>query len=77
MSVAAPLVIAYNRASTSSPGYWLVSVVIGLIFAWACSAIARRKGRGPLLWGVLVFFFSLLALIIVAILPRRSGVATT
>jgi len=45
---------------------------IGIIF-WTAS-IARKKGRSAGLWGVLAFFFSLIPLIIVAILPSKSSV---
>ena len=44
---------------------------IGIIF-WTVS-IARKKGRSAGLWGVLAFFFSLIPLIIVAILPRKHS----
>ena len=57
----------------------LVGAAIGFviwigILLWTVS-IARRKGRSPMLWGVLAFFFSALALIIVAILPRTQAAA--
>ena len=48
-------------ADTSTTAYlvgWLIGLVIwiGLIL-WTVS-IARKKGRSPMLWGVLAFFFS-------------------
>ncbi len=46
---------------------------IGIIF-WTLS-IARKKGRSVGLWGVLAFFFSLIPLIIVAILPPKHAVS--
>jgi len=46
---------------------------LGIIF-WTMS-IARRKGRSAGLWGVLAFFFSLIPLIIVAILPRKQSLS--
>lgn len=63
-------------ADTTTTSYligWLIGLVIwiGLIF-WTVS-IARKKGRSPMLWGVLAFFFSWIALIIVAILPRKQS----
>jgi hypothetical protein len=37
-------------------------------------SIAKRKGRSALGWGAFAFFFSLLALIVVAVVPsRRTG----
>jgi hypothetical protein len=53
----------------------IVGSVIGLmiwilIIAWTAS-IASRKGRSPFLWGLLAFFVSLIALILVALMPSR------
>jgi len=51
----------------------VISFVIWIgIILWTVS-IARRKGHSPALWGILAFFFSLIALIIVAILPSRRA----
>ncbi len=49
-----------------------VSLIISLLFAFGCNRIAVRKGRGPVLWAILGFLFSIIALIVIAILPRRS-----
>jgi len=67
--------LADSSATTAS----LVGAAIGFviwigIIAWTVS-IARRKGHSPMLWGVLAFFFSFIALIIVAILPRKQSAA--
>ena len=35
-------------------------------------AIANHKGRNPVIWGVLGFLFGLLAVIVCAVMPRRS-----
>ena len=63
---------------TATTGYlvgWLIGVVIWLgLLVWTVS-LARRKGRSPLLWGILAFFFSGLALIVVAVLPRKQSVS--
>jgi len=52
-----------------------LSSVIGfilwiLIMAWIYN-IAKRKGRHAVLWLIFGFFFSLIALIIVALLPSK------
>lgn len=68
--------LALTEASSSMGGAVIVdviSIVIALLFAWACNRIAVRKGRGPVLWAILGFFFSLIALIIIAILPRKKS----
>jgi predicted PurR-regulated permease PerM len=51
-------------------GYGLI---IGIIFAVVCGLLARRKGRNTALFAVLGFFFSLITLIVLLILPSRSG----
>jgi len=69
-------------ADTNTTAYlvgWLVGLVIWIgLIVWTVS-IARRKGRSPMIWGVLAgvlaFFFSWIALIIVAVLPRKQAVS--
>lgn len=56
-----------------SLGGWLVSLVISLLFAWACAKIAGGKGYSPVLFAVLGFFFSCITLIIALVLPRRNS----
>ncbi len=59
---------------TNSTAYiigWLIGVVIWVVLiAWTVS-IARKKGRSALGWGVFAFFLSIIALIIVAVMPSR------
>jgi hypothetical protein len=50
---------------------YIISVIVSLVFAFACSAIANGKGRGRILWGILGFFFSLITLIVVLIMPKK------
>jgi hypothetical protein len=50
---------------------YLIGLVIAVVFAVACSSIAGGKGRGRVLWGILGFFFTLLTLIVVLVLPRK------
>ena len=57
--------------STISWIAWVIGFIVWiLIISWT-AAIARRKGRSPFLWGVLAFFFSLIALILVALMPSK------
>jgi hypothetical protein len=35
------------------------------------------KGRGPVLWTILGFFFPIIAIIIIAILPRKEATPAT
>ena len=53
----------------------IIGLVIDLVVAFGCASIARSKGRGLVLWGVLGFFFSLLTLIAVLIVPRKHAAA--
>lgn len=51
-------------------GYTIGVIIWILIIAWT-AAIARRKGRSSFLWGLLAFFFSLIALVLVALMPSK------
>ena len=54
-------------------GVALIALVIVLtIYAgiiWATASIAGSKGRDPAVWGILAFFFGIIPLVVVAILP--------
>ncbi len=52
---------------------YLIGLIVDLVFAFACSAIAGSKGRGRILWGILGFIFSLITLVVVLIMPRKHG----
>lgn len=56
--------------------YYGASVVLALIFAVVCALIAGRKGRSRLLWGVLGFFFHIITLIVIALLPSKRPATT-
>ena len=65
------LTLAADSTTTVSWVVWVISFIIWiLIISWT-AAIARRKGRSPFLWGLLAFFFSLIALIVVALMPSK------
>ena len=44
-----------------------LSIYVGII--WATTSIASSKGRDPAVWGILAFFFGIIPLVIVAVLP--------
>jgi hypothetical protein len=54
-----------------------VSSIVGLIVAIVCAVVCRNiattKGRGPTLWAILGFLFSLIALIVILILPKKTA----
>ncbi len=51
--------------------YSVVSFVVWLIIMAWIYALARRKGRHAILWLIAGFFFSLIALIILLLLPNK------
>jgi hypothetical protein len=51
--------------------YWLIGFVIWLLILIWIYNIARRKGRHAVGWLILGFFFSLITLIIVLLLPSK------
>jgi uncharacterized BrkB/YihY/UPF0761 family membrane protein len=60
--------------ATSTGVRWIGSLIYFviwlLIMVWIYN-IAKRKGRHPIGWLILGFFFSLIALIIVLLLPSK------
>lgn len=48
------------------------SLILAIICLIVCYRIAKNKGRSPVLWAVLGFFFSLIALLVIALLPAKS-----
>jgi uncharacterized membrane protein len=50
----------------------IVSFVLAAAVAYACGAIAQRKGRNRIIWFLLGWLFSLITLIVIAVLPRRG-----
>jgi ABC-type maltose transport system permease subunit len=49
----------------------IIGFLIAILIGYACSRIARTKGRGTTLWFILGFFFTLISLIVIALLPRK------
>jgi hypothetical protein len=69
-----PAVLLADSTSTATLIGWVLGFIIWiLVIAWS-AAIARRKGRSPFIWGLLAFFFSFIALIVVALMPSRRSV---
>lgn len=50
----------------------LIYLFVGIVCAILCANIAKSKNREAGLWGVLGFFFGLIALIIIAVLDKRE-----
>jgi hypothetical protein len=51
----------------------LIYFVSGLVFGGACATLAANKNRDPLGWFALGFFFSLVALIVIAALSANPA----
>jgi hypothetical protein len=67
-----PQVTALLTASTGGSFlYSIVSFIIWLLVMVWIYNIARRKGRHALGWVILGFFFSILALIVLLLLPSK------
>ena len=47
----------------------MAALICWLICAYISYEIAKSKGRNPFVWGVIGFLFSVLGVILVAILP--------
>ena len=45
------------------------TLICWLICAYVAYEIAKSKGRNPITWGIIGFLFSVLGVILVAILP--------
>lgn len=52
---------------------YIFGLIISIIFLFACRAIAASKGRSTTLWAILGFFFTLIALIIILVLPKKTS----
>ncbi|MDQ6617170.1 MAG: hypothetical protein M3083_21100 [Actinomycetota bacterium] len=51
---------------------YLIGLLVSIACAIGCYKVAQSKGRGPILWGILGFFFTIIPLIIILILPRKA-----
>ncbi len=52
-----------------------LAVLISLGFARLCAWLAKSRGRDPIIWGILGFFFNVLALAALLIIPKgKEGI---
>lgn len=52
--------------------YQVGGLIWEIVIVAVCVYIARSKGRGPVLWGILGFLFSLITLIVLLIIPSKG-----
>jgi hypothetical protein len=53
--------------------WWLIFVAAWVIFIVFTVTVARMKGRSAVLWAILACFFPLITIIVLLLLPDRSG----
>lgn len=53
--------------------FFVIGLAVAIAVAAVCYRIAEGKGRSGVLWAVLGFFFPVIALVIVFVLPDRRG----
>ena len=51
---------------------YLISFAVGVVCAFCCAKLALGKGRSAAAWGVFGFLFSIVALIVIALLPSTG-----
>jgi hypothetical protein len=49
----------------------IIGFLVAILIGYVCSRIARSKGRGSVLWFILGFFFTLISLIVILVLPSK------
>ena len=55
--------------------YWIIALIVDLVFAWICYTIAKGKGRSAWLYAIFGFFFSIITLIVILLLPSKRPAA--
>jgi hypothetical protein len=55
--------------------WWIIAVFFWVVFLAITMALARSKGHSPLLWGILAVFLPLITVIVLLVLPDRTGAA--
>ena len=68
------LALSLPLAAAGNPFGGIVGFIVWIVCLVGTIMLARNKGRSPVLWGILAFFFSLIALIVLAVLPSKAGV---
>ena len=49
---------------------FLISFVVSVVCAFVCAKLALRKGRDATIWAVLGFLIPIIAVAVIAVLPR-------
>jgi len=55
--------------------WWFLIFAMWVLFLWLTMGIAASKGHTPWLWGLLACFIPFITVIIVLLLPDKSGTA--
>ena len=51
---------------------YVISGIVGIVFAVVCYMFTVRKGYNPILFAILGFFFSLITFIVILVLPDKN-----
>ena len=54
-------------------------LILGILFAFICKSMARKRGRDTAIWAILGFFFGIITVIVLAIAgpAEKAGTAAT
>jgi MFS-type transporter involved in bile tolerance (Atg22 family) len=52
--------------------YFFISLFIAVVFALFCGELADRKGYSRVLFSILGFFFIIITLIVILVLPSKQ-----
>jgi hypothetical protein len=52
---------------------WIIGLALAIAIAAVCYRIAEGKGRRGVLWAVLGFFFPVIALVVIFVLPDKRA----
>ena len=75
MIAATSVLVAAGTSAGTAALYGVVSFIVWvLVLVWIYN-IAKRKGRHPIGWLILGFFFVLIALIVLLLLPSKRTTA--
>lgn len=55
---------------------YVIWLLVAVAFAYGCYRTALNRGRDPRLWTVLGFFFGLIALAVLLVMPNLNRPAT-
>lgn len=52
--------------------YWVIILIYCIIFAFACSYLAKEKGGNPTSWAFIGFFTGIIGLLMIGFTPKKE-----